>query len=56
MQLTQAYRDLFRQVHLLFEIGALAPRPRGYVPDSIPALARSWLRERMLKHSYPITQ
>ena len=55
MQLTQAYRDLFRQVHLLFEIGA-SHRARGYVPDSIPALARSWLHERVLKHSYPMTQ
>jgi hypothetical protein len=55
MPLTQAYRDLFRQVHLLFEIGA-SHRAQGYVPDKIPALIRSWLKERMLKHSYPITQ
>ena len=55
MSLPQAYRDLFRQIRLLFEIGA-SHRARGYVPDSIPALARSWLRERVLKQSYPLTQ
>jgi len=55
MPLRQAYRDLFRQVHLLFEIGA-SHRARGYVPDSILRVAYSWLRERLLKQSYPITQ
>ncbi|HZT18247.1 MAG TPA: D-alanine--D-alanine ligase [Dongiaceae bacterium] len=55
MALPEAYRDLFQQVRYLFEIGA-SHRARGYVPDGIIAVARSWLRERMLKHSYPITQ
>ena len=55
MALHQAYRDLFRQVRLLFEIGA-SHRHQGYVPDSILRVAYSWLRERLLKQSYPITQ
>ncbi len=54
MALTRAYRDLFAQVGLLFEIGA-AHRRRGYRPDGVLAIARSWLRERLLKGSYPPT-
>jgi hypothetical protein len=55
MALSQAYRDLFRQVRLLFEIGAWH-RSRGHVPDTVGALARSWIKERLLKGSYTITQ
>jgi hypothetical protein len=54
MALLGAYRDLFAQLRLLFEIGA-AHRRQGYRPDGIMVIARSWLRERGLKASYPPT-
>jgi hypothetical protein len=54
-RLLEAYRDLFEQVRLLFEIGA-AHRARGHVPDGWRRLLASFRRERSLEHSYPLTE
>jgi hypothetical protein len=53
--LSAAYRDLFKQVRLLFEIGAVQ-RDNGYVPDSWIRILGAWRREWRLKQSYPITE
>ncbi len=53
--LSAAYRDLFKQVRLLFEIGAIQ-RDNGYVPDSWLRLLGAWRREWLLKQRYPITE
>jgi hypothetical protein len=50
--LTKAYGDLFRQVKLLFEIGA-ANRTHGHKSWSFWELMQSWRRERRLLRSYP---
>jgi len=53
--LISAYRDLFAQTRILFEIGA-AHREDGHEPAGWRVLLASWLREQQLKRAYPITE
>ena len=53
--LSAAYRDLFRQVRLLFEFGA-ANRSNGHKPAPWHQILGAWYREGRLKRRYPINQ
>jgi ribosomal protein S6-L-glutamate ligase RimK-like protein len=53
--LLSAYRDLFAQTRILFEIGA-AHREVGHEPAGWRVLLGLWLREQQLKRAYPITE
>ncbi len=53
-RLVDAYRTLFEQNRLLFEIGA-RNRARGFEAPGIAALYRAWRRERRLFGLYPQT-
>ena len=53
--LSAAYRDLFRQVRLLFEFGA-ANRSNGHKPAPWHQILGAWYRECRLKRRYPINQ
>jgi hypothetical protein len=48
-----AYRTLFKQWRLVFQIGA-ANRARGAVPCSLPALWREWRKYSRAALSYPL--
>ena len=52
--LTEAWRDLMRQYHWLFEIGA-ANRARGFRPMSLAEFLRGYRREKFLTPRYPAT-
>lgn len=52
--LIEAWRDLMRQYHWLFEIGA-ANRARGFVPMSLAEFLRGYRREKFLTPRYPAT-
>jgi hypothetical protein len=54
-RLFDAYRDLFKQVRILFEIGAMN-RGKGHVPESWLQILSAWRRELRLKQLYPITE
>jgi hypothetical protein len=54
-RLLEAYRDLFDQVRLLFEIGA-ANRAAGRRPDGWRRFLAAWRRERRLERVYPMTE
>ena len=52
--LFEAWRDLMRQYHWLFEIGA-ANRARGFAPMSLTEFLRGYRREKFLTPRYPAT-
>ncbi len=52
--LIEAWRDLMRQYHWLFEIGA-ANRARGFRPMSLAEFMRGYRREKFLTPLYPAT-
>ncbi len=52
--LIEAWRDLMRQYHWLFEIGA-ANRARGFLPMSLAEFMRGYRREKFLTPRYPAT-
>ena len=52
--LIEAWRDLMRQYHWLFEIGA-ANRARGFRPMSLAEFLRGYRREKFLTPRYPAT-
>ena len=52
--LVEAWRDLMRQTHWLFEIGA-ANRRRGHAPMRWADFWRAWRREKFLTPMYPAT-
>ena len=52
--LVEAWRDLMRQYHWLFEIGA-ANRARGFAPMSLAKFLRGYRREKFLTPRYPAT-
>jgi len=52
--LIEAWRDLMRQYHWLFEIGA-ANRARGFAPMSLAEFLRGYRREKFLTPRYPAT-
>jgi len=52
--LVQAWRDLMRQYHWLFEVGH-ANRARGFKPMSLGAFMRDYRREKFLTPQYPAT-
>ena len=52
--LIEAWRDLIRQYHWLFEIGA-ANRARGFAPMSLAEFLRGYRREKFLTPRYPAT-
>lgn len=52
--LLEAWRDLMRQYHWLFEIGA-ANRARGFAPMSLADFMRAYRREKFLTPHYPAT-
>lgn len=52
--LIEAWRDLMRQYHWLFEIGA-ANRARGFAPMSLAEFLRGYRREKFLTPQYPAT-
>ena len=52
--LVQAWRDLMRQYHWLFEVGH-ANRARGFKPMSLSAFMRDYRREKFLTPQYPAT-
>ena len=52
--LVEAWRDLMRQYHWLFEIGA-ANRARGFAPMSLAEFLRGYRREKFLTPRYPPT-
>jgi hypothetical protein len=52
--LIEAWRDLMRQYHWLFEIGA-ANRARGFRPMSLADFMRGYRREKFLTPRYPAT-
>jgi hypothetical protein len=54
-RLLEAYRDLFEQIRLLFEIGAVN-RAAGHRPDGWRRFIADWRRERLLEHAYPMTE
>lgn len=51
--LADAYRTLFRQWELVFEIGA-ANRRAGVEPTGVPVLLRSWFNTHRLIATYPV--
>lgn len=53
-RLRDAYRDLFAQYRLMFEIGA-ENRRRGARPSRLVALLKDWRREARLARRYPPT-
>jgi hypothetical protein len=52
--LVQAWRDLMRQYHWLFEVGH-ANRARGFKPMSLGDFMRDYRREKFLTPQYPAT-
>jgi hypothetical protein len=52
--LLQAWRDLMRQYHWLFEIGH-ANRARGFKPLTLAAFMQGYRREKLLTPQYPST-
>jgi len=54
-RLVDAYRDLFEQIRLLFEIGAVH-RAEGRRPDGPRRFLAAWRREKRLDGLYPITE
>jgi hypothetical protein len=52
--LLEAWRDLMRQYHWLFEIGA-ANRARGHAPMTLSQFLSAYRREKFLTPRYPMT-